>query len=209
MQSIFLSLLLLLVLLSTNARSTSQPSTAPRVSKAQLLNLFSGGFAGTVSSTITSPLEVVKTQLQASSGATSSPLAIAKSIYKQDGIPGFWRGLPPTLVGIIPARSIYFASYEGTKTYLTPKVGTGTVNALMSGLAAGIAANTATNPIWMVKTRMQVQANRPPNVLCGVATNDRRRHTRRNRLLKATGETRPTQSGLVEATCSNCTAQSD
>jgi len=34
---------------------------------------------------------------------------------KNDGITGFWRGLPPTLVGIIPARSVYFFSYDATK----------------------------------------------------------------------------------------------
>lgn len=32
-------------------------------------------------------------------------------------------------------------------------------NALLSGLAAGIAGNTLTNPIWVVKTRMQLLAD--------------------------------------------------
>ena len=32
-------------------------------------------------------------------------------------------------------------------------------NALISGFVAGIASNTVTNPIWMVRTRMQLFAN--------------------------------------------------
>ena len=121
----------------------------------------SGGLAGTISSTLTSPLEVVKTQLQSSAGSSKSPLGIAKGILEQDGITGFWRGLPPTLVGIIPARSIYFYSYQTSKEYLESKDIKGTANSLLAGLAAGIAANSATNPIWMVKTRMQLTASSP------------------------------------------------
>ena len=77
-------------------------------------SLFSGGIAGTIASCITNPLEVVKTQLQSSStsvtahgqlaSAAGNPVAIATTIFEKDGIFGFFRGLKPTLVGIIPAR---------------------------------------------------------------------------------------------------------
>jgi solute carrier family 25 protein 33/36 len=133
----------------------------------KLLNLFSGGAAGTIASCITNPLEVVKTQLQSSSvavgelsSAAGSPMAIARKIMQNDGVAGFFRGLRPTLVGIIPARSVYFYSYEQSKRMLGPILPEGSVsNALLSGLAAGIASNTLTNPIWVVKTRMQLLAD--------------------------------------------------
>lgn len=131
----------------------------------QLLNLLSGGAAGTIASCITNPLEVIKTQLQSSSAAvgelasaSGSPTAIAKAIFEENGILGFWKGLRPTLVGIIPSRSVYFYSYEKTKRYLGT-IGMeegGIPNALLSGLSAGIAGNTLTNPIWVVKTRCQL-----------------------------------------------------
>ena len=85
-----------------------------------------------------------------------SPIGVAKELYKADGITGFWRGLPPTLVGIIPARSVYFYSYDLTKNTLKPKIGLGSLNAAISGIMAGFTSNTVTNPIWMVKTRMQL-----------------------------------------------------
>ncbi len=136
-----------------------------------LNSLLSGGVAGTIASCITNPLEVIKTQLQSSSTSAAAhgelaaagghPITIAQRILAADGMKGFWKGLRPTLVGIIPARSIYFFSYEQSKKALgktiLPEGSVG--NALISGFTAGIASNTVTNPIWMVKTRMQLLAD--------------------------------------------------
>jgi len=121
------------------------------------LKLLSGGVAGTVAATITNPLEVVKTQLQSSNSAKCHPSQIAKKILDTDGIAGFWRGLPPTLVGIIPSRSAYFYAYQKMKTFLDPALPEGSPpNAMIAGFSAGIVGNTLTNPIWMVRTRMQI-----------------------------------------------------
>ena len=148
-----------------SAMVANQTITASRL---KLYNLLSGGVAGTIASCITNPLEVIKTQLQSSSAAVGElskasghPTAIAKRIFESDGVLGFWRGLRPTLIGIIPARSIYFFSYEQSKTLLGTfgvKEG-GVPNALFSGFSAGIASNTLTNPIWMIKTRLQLLAD--------------------------------------------------
>ena len=113
--------------------------------------------AGTISSIITNPLEVIKTQLQSSVQSSNGLLSVGRRIMSQDGLSGFFRGLPPTLVGIIPSRSIYFYSYQQSKKCLGPVLPEGSPgNALISGLLAGLAGNTLTNPIWMVRTRMQL-----------------------------------------------------
>mmetsp|Transcript_10713 Transcript_10713/g.16515 ORF Transcript_10713/g.16515 Transcript_10713/m.16515 type:complete len:408 (+) Transcript_10713:221-1444(+) len=136
----------------------------------QAFNLLSGGVAGTIAAAITNPLEVVKTQLQCSSTSSAAhggmasgrghPMTIAQKIMAQDGVSGFFRGLPPTLVGIIPSRSAYFYCYTQCKNRLDPWLPQGSPgNAMASGLAAGIAGNTLTNPIWMVRTRMQILAD--------------------------------------------------
>lgn len=131
----------------------------------------SGGVAGTIASCITNPLEVIKTQLQSSTvskaahgelaTAAGHPIVVAQRIFAKNGILGFYKGLKPTLIGIIPARSIYFYSYQQAKEFLgktiLPEGSVG--NALVSGFAAGIASNTLTNPIWMVKTRFQLLAD--------------------------------------------------
>jgi len=131
------------------------------------ISLFSGGAAGTIASCITNPLEVIKTQLQSSSTALGElasgrghPVTIARQILAEDGPAGFFRGLPPTLVGIIPSRSAYFYAYQRSKKALDPIFAEGSPpNALISGLLAGITGNTLTNPIWMVRTRMQLHAD--------------------------------------------------
>lgn len=130
-------------------------------------SLVSGGVAGTVASCLTNPLEVIKTQLQSSSVAAGDlisgrghPLAIARRIMAEDGVAGFWRGLAPTLVGIIPSRSAYFYAYQSIKGGLNPWLPEGSPpNALIAGFMAGIAGNTLTNPIWMIRTRMQLHAD--------------------------------------------------
>lgn len=113
-----------------------------------------------MASCLTNPLEVIKTQLQSSISVSSGqghPVAIAKRIVAQDGPAGFFRGLPPTLIGIVPSRSAYFYAYQRSKHALGPYLPEGSpLNALMSGLLAGIVGNTLTNPIWMVRTRMQL-----------------------------------------------------
>lgn len=73
---------------------------------------------------------------------------------------GFFRGLTPTLVGIIPSRSAYFYAYQQCKHALGPYFPEGSPpNALLAGFMAGIVGNTLTNPIWMVRTRMQIFAD--------------------------------------------------
>lgn len=89
--------------------------------------------------------------------AKGHPVEIAKKILEQDGIPGFFRGLPPTLIGIIPSRSAYFYAYQRVKKFLSPTLPEGSpANAMVAGFMAGITGNTLTNPIWMVRTRMQL-----------------------------------------------------
>ncbi|CAM9240507.1 unnamed protein product [Phaeothamnion confervicola] len=110
--------------------------------------------------------QVVKTQLQSSrvgrrelSGAAVNPFKIAREVFAEERIPGFFRGLSPTLVGIIPARASYFWAYATSKAFLQPRIGDGAPTHILAALAAGVTGNTITAPIWMVKTRLQLLAD--------------------------------------------------
>lgn len=84
-----------------------------------------------------------------------------KGIYTNEGLSALWRGMGPTIVGVMPSRAIYFSTYSKSKHFLT-SLNEGQESSLVhlgSALAAGIATSTATNPIWLVKTRMQLQSN--------------------------------------------------
>ncbi|KAI9248220.1 mitochondrial carrier domain-containing protein [Phascolomyces articulosus] len=72
---------------------------------------------------------------------------------------GYFKGLGPNLVGVIPARSINFYTYgNGKKLFTELNHGKETPGVhLISAATAGIVTSTATNPIWVVKTRLQLQ----------------------------------------------------
>ncbi|KAI7858339.1 mitochondrial carrier domain-containing protein, partial [Circinella umbellata] len=80
-------------------------------------------------------------------------------IKQVEGVRGYFKGLGPNLVGVIPARSINFYTYgNGKKLYTELNQGKETVGVhLISAATAGIITSTATNPIWVVKTRLQLQ----------------------------------------------------
>jgi solute carrier family 25 protein 33/36 len=67
----------------------------------------------------------------------------------------------PTLVGVVPARSINFFTYGNGKQIIADRFNGGRENSyvhLCAAAIAGIATGTATNPIWVVKTRLQLSA---------------------------------------------------
>ena len=101
--------------------------------KAALLNFMAGGLAGTVSSSLTAPLEVIKTQLQSSRvSGKLNPIQVCQEIIKLEGPAGLFKGLQPLLVGIIPTRAIYFWAYSGTKNALNATLGNTPLNHLAS-----------------------------------------------------------------------------
>ncbi|KCV72183.1 hypothetical protein H696_01585 [Fonticula alba] len=86
------------------------------------------------------------------------------TIQRTEGTAALWRGLGPSLIGVIPARSIYFASYDAFKLYYGSlshaRGGLGTDSSwvhMLAAASAGATVATTTSPIWLVKTRMQLQ----------------------------------------------------
>ncbi|MBN3300640.1 S2536 protein, partial [Amia calva] len=136
---------------------------------------------GTVGAILTCPLEVVKTRLQSSSvtlyisevqlstvnGASVNPVArvsrgplhCLKLILEKEGPRSLFRGLGPNLIGVAPSRAIYFAAYSSAKEKLNGifEPDSTQVHMVSAGLA-GFTAITATNPIWLIKTRLQLDA---------------------------------------------------
>jgi len=132
-----------------------------------------GGLGGGVGAFVTCPLEVSKTRLQASKNKewlTSAKKGsyrmgtgmfyTMRDIAKIEGVTGLWRGIGPMLVGVLPARASWFASYQFSKREI------GSRNSLpdtqvhfISAVIAGLTVATITSPIFMVKTRMQLQSS--------------------------------------------------
>lgn len=90
---------------------------------------------------------------------------ILGSIYQHEGFRALFRGLSANLIGVVPARSINFYVYGNGKRILNERFNPeGKENVwsihLVAAAIAGIATGTATNPIWLVKTRLQLDKNK-------------------------------------------------
>lgn len=121
-----------------------------------------GAFAGLASGIVTCPLDVVKTRLQAqhaSSVSYSGMVGTLSTIWQREGIRGLYRGLGPICVGYLPTWAVYFTVYERCKRISTPNTWT---THCLSAMAAGAVSTTATNPIWVVKTRLMSQGPHTP-----------------------------------------------
>ena len=84
---------------------------------------------------------------------------IIGDVYKQEGFRSLFKGLGPNLVGVIPARSINFFTYGTTKDLYSRYFNNGEESAMIhlaAAATAGWATSTATNPIWLIKTRVQL-----------------------------------------------------
>ncbi|OWB57676.1 hypothetical protein B5S28_g3640 [[Candida] boidinii] len=142
------------------------------------VHFVAGGLGGMCGAIFTSPFDVVKTRLQsdvykdlyksqASKGNAFSSISvhvketcnILYNVYKYEGPRALFKGLGPNLVGVIPARSINFFTYGLTKDIIRENFYDGKEDSfvhLLSGISAGVVTSTATNPIWLVKTRLQL-----------------------------------------------------
>lgn len=137
---------------------------------------------------VTSPFDVVKTRLQsdlfrqkhAGVGAVVGDSVvlvrrpggllwhfvetahIIRDIARDESPRALFKGLVPTLVGVVPARSINFFTYGNGKQIIANRFNNGKENSyvhLCAAAIAGIVTGTATNPIWVVKTRLQLSAS--------------------------------------------------
>ncbi|KIS01983.1 solute carrier family 25, member 33/36 [Cryptococcus deuterogattii 2001/935-1] len=159
-----------------------------------------GSMGGMTGAIVTSPFDVVKTRLQSDMFRHSSDegvrhaaevakkgggggirgvmwqfvdtVYLIKRIGVEEGWRALYKGLGPSLVGIIPARAINFYFYPTSKVYLakqfpnapTEKPGQTAEDSpvihLGAAIVAGIMTSTGTNPIWVVKTRLQLSARK-------------------------------------------------
>ena len=130
----------------------------------QVSNALAGAGAGAIAATIVCPLDVLKTRLQVSTlrsggDAYVSTYQSLAHIAKTEGVHGLYRGLTPTIVALLPNWAVYFTVYESLKQVMSggEEGHNGPPQHMASAAGAGAATVLFTNPLWVVKTRLQVQ----------------------------------------------------
>jgi len=135
------------------------------------VTLFKGFLAGlgsgiTEAVLIVTPFEVIKTSLQKQKGMDSSklkykgPLQCAKVIFKEEGIPGLWKGNVPTMWRQGINQLLLFGTYDMLKKALYGLNRESPIDAyksLVLGIIAGCLGPLANNPFDVVKTRLMAQ----------------------------------------------------
>lgn len=96
-------------------------------------------------------------------------LQILRSIHVHEGWRALFKGLGPNLIGVVPARAINFSVYGNGKRIIGEYAGYRDTDETTAGVhltaaaIAGMATGTATNPIWLVKTRLQLDKSNAEN----------------------------------------------
>lgn len=136
--------------------------TLPSLSPSPALTpLLAGVIARSLVSSVVTPLELVRTNLQSTPLSPQNPhtlssvLTSIRGSIRVQGFSSLWRGLGPTLWRDVPFSGIYWALYEQIKGDLERR-GNGVVpSAFVSGAVSGTTAALITSPFDTIKTRRQ------------------------------------------------------
>ncbi|CAH9105709.1 unnamed protein product [Cuscuta europaea] len=127
-------------------------------------NAAAGAVAGFATVTYSHPLDVVRTRFQVHDGRTASlptyrntPHALF-TIARLEGLRGLYAGFYPAVLGSTISWSLYFYFYSKAKQrYMKDRKEPSPGLHLASASEAGALVCFCTNPLWLVKTRLQLQ----------------------------------------------------
>lgn len=146
--------------------------------RTKFITAAAGAGAGMLAATFVCPLDVVKTRLQVNRMGYQNingtmVLGHLGKIFKEEGVKGLYCGFSSTMVALLVNWAVYFTVYEQLKTYLqtqeshrsnnnghpSPRLSVGAN--MIASAGAGATTILVTNPLWVVKTRIQTQSLRP------------------------------------------------
>lgn len=145
-------------------------SNSPSLRQIEVVSGLLAGFTNTV---VTHPLDLIKVRLQLTRASSSQPFELLRLVIndiKQDAHKAYssqtgtrrspysynvlqqcYRGVGPNLVGNVTAWGLYFALYADFKQWMSSD---GNTPYFAASTLAGITTSVATNPIWVLKTRI-------------------------------------------------------
>ncbi|KAK7146920.1 hypothetical protein R3I94_009684 [Phoxinus phoxinus] len=127
--------------------------------RSDLAPLFAGAIARVGSATVISPLELIRTKMQAEKQSYRELSAVIRSSLHSEGWRSLWRGWGPTLLRDVPFSAMYWFNYEKGKVWLCEYYSctdpTFSIT-FTAGALSGSIASIVTLPFDVVKTKRQV-----------------------------------------------------
>lgn len=125
-----------------------------------------GAAAGATATLMTYPLDVLRARAAAHLGSSprySGYTAGVEAILRAEGVPGLFRGLFPTILGILPYGAVSFSSFAVLTRLLQEQQGADADvpvgYLLLAGGASGACAQFLAYPCNVVRRRMQVASS--------------------------------------------------
>jgi len=122
-----------------------------------------GSFAGACGATAVYPIDLVKTRMQNQrTGSLLGEVAYKnswecfKKVVKYEGLLGLYRGLLPQIIGVAPEKAIKLTMNDLMRDKLTTDGRISLVGEIIAGGCAGASQVVFTNPLEIVKIRLQV-----------------------------------------------------
>mmetsp|Transcript_25218 Transcript_25218/g.58024 ORF Transcript_25218/g.58024 Transcript_25218/m.58024 type:complete len:649 (-) Transcript_25218:43-1989(-) len=125
---------------------------------------FAGAAAGATATSLTYPLELMRARMAAHwdmQPRYANYFEGFSSIIREEGFFALWKGLRPTLIGIMPYAGLSFMTFETLKKQflkwnVAENPGRSTATRFACGAVAGVVAQASTYPLDIVRRRMQV-----------------------------------------------------
>lgn len=126
-----------------------------------------GGVAGLTTVVALHPLDIVRTRFQVHDGLHAAVPSYRHTFHalftigRVEGLRGLYAGLVPAVLGSSLSWSLYFFLYSNIKERNRRQFHKDTLGPslhLLSAAEAGSIVAVITNPVWVVKTRLQLQA---------------------------------------------------
>ncbi|KAG2432911.1 hypothetical protein HXX76_008641 [Chlamydomonas incerta] len=121
----------------------------------------SGGISGAIAQGLLYPLDTIRTRLAVSPpGTYNGILHAAYRIRRDEGVAAFYRGLTPSMIGILPFAGVDIALFEAFKEILYEKYdGRPPHMAIVgAGMLSSSIAQVVSYPLALVRTRLQAQS---------------------------------------------------
>lgn len=123
-----------------------------------------GSIAGACGATVVYPIDLVKTRMQNQRTGSivgeimyKNSFDCAKKVLRHEGALGFYRGLLPQLVGVAPEKAIKLTMNDLMRDkFSDPKGNIAFWAEMLSGATAGASQVMFTNPLEIVKIRLQI-----------------------------------------------------